>query len=251
MKVYALFFRESAPPRRHPRNARYVRVRRELLRAIDPALSGLRAERTSPAVARRRGVPVGGARDRRFPRPIHRQARAAFRRQAGIRLTASLLAERAARRGRPARKTAKRSGHRERTPAPDRPAPKANSRTAGRVARAGPGANPLRPNARLPTLLPSGSARSRYGPVRQEPHTTATEAQVPDKPVARQRALVSAHQSPDHHVTVLPLCKWEWGWPEIRAETPAKDEQPQPSPRQVEPPTYSAKEPYLISAPLR
>jgi hypothetical protein len=61
----------------------------------------------------------------------------------------------------------------------------------------------------------SGSARSRYGPVRQEPHTacdrgpgTGQTRCGPEPP-----ALVSAHQRPDHQVTVLPLCRREWGWP--------------------------------------
>jgi hypothetical protein len=46
---------------------------------------------------------------------------------------------------------------------------------------------PIRRGRMLASHSPSsGTARSRYGPVRQEPHTAATEAGVPDKPVAGQ-----------------------------------------------------------------
>jgi hypothetical protein len=63
------------------------------MKAIDPSVSGLRAERTS-LLARRRPVPVRGPRDRRPPRRIHRQARRAIRRQAAIRLTRLIVVAR-------------------------------------------------------------------------------------------------------------------------------------------------------------
>jgi hypothetical protein len=64
---HALFFRDFAPPRRHTRHARYVRVRRELPRAIDPPSAG--CARSAPPLLSLGDEPVCGARDRRFPRP--------------------------------------------------------------------------------------------------------------------------------------------------------------------------------------
>ena len=66
---------------------------RSWMRAIGPAVSGLRAERTSRLPARGRPVPVRGARDRRSPCRLHQQGRAAIRRRAGSRLTASWLGQ--------------------------------------------------------------------------------------------------------------------------------------------------------------
>jgi len=53
------------------------------MQAIDPAVSGLRAERTSLLSLGARGVPVRSPRDGRSPGPLHRHARAALHRRSG------------------------------------------------------------------------------------------------------------------------------------------------------------------------
>jgi hypothetical protein len=56
------------------------------MQAIDPGVSGLRAERTSLLSLGDGEVPVRGAQGRRSPGPLHRRARAALHRQTGTRL---------------------------------------------------------------------------------------------------------------------------------------------------------------------
>ena len=62
------------------------------LGGIDPAVSGLRAERTS--LLSRRRLPVPSPKDRRSLGQLRGRARSAVHRRAGIRLRASLLSER-------------------------------------------------------------------------------------------------------------------------------------------------------------